>query len=104
MWLWEESEFGQEVLFARNKRDRCLYAYMPVTVEMNRPIRHSHLSKNLLFLRQVTVVLQFAEEVELWQLTHRVLFNQSPSDVLQQKSREFHLVSSLAEQDWEFLE
>ncbi|MDR1958753.1 MAG: hypothetical protein LBQ54_06885 [Planctomycetaceae bacterium] len=103
IWLWDEADFGNEVLFARNKYDGYWYAYMPVTVEMNRPIRHKHLPKNSLFLRQVTVIFRFSPESELWLLTDHTFFNQTPNDILQKKSHELHMISSLHAHDEDFL-
>lgn len=104
IWLWDEADFNNEVLFARNRKDGLLYAYLPIIIEMNRPVRHMHLPKNPLFLRQITAIAQFDVESQQWHFTGTTFFNQTPSDLIERKSFEFHLVSSLRDMEKDDLE
>ena len=104
IWLWDEADFSNEVLFARNRKDGQLYAYLPIVIEMNRPIRHMHLPKNPLYLRQITAIVQFNHELCQWYFTGTTFFNQTPNDLIERKILEFHLVSSLHDTEKDDLE
>jgi len=94
LWLWGEAEFGDSVLIACSKKENVVYSYIPVTVEMNRPVRH-RTSANELFLRQVTVIAKFTPKTSSWELTDRTFFNQSPHEVIHHRAQELCLVDLL---------
>jgi len=94
LWLWDEAEFGDSVLIACSKKENIVYSYIPVTVEMNRPICH-RTAANELFLRQVTVIAKFTPNTNNWELTDRTFFNQSPHEVIHHRAQELCFVDLL---------
>ena len=95
LWIWDEAEFGNEVILALSKKDGVVYAYLPVLVEMNRPIRHLDQPRNELFFRKLTVIAKFSPTTLLWEMTGRAFFNQLPNEVVQDRARELQNVDTV---------
>ena len=95
LWIWDEAEFGNNVLLASSKKEDVVYAYLPVVVEMNRPIRRLDLPKNELYFRQLTVIAKFFPLTNRWEITSRAFFNQLPPEVVQDRAQELHYVDSV---------
>ncbi len=95
LWIWDEADFGNEVLIACSKKDGAVYAYIPVLVEMNRPVRRLDQPKNELFYRQLTVIAKFFPSSNLWEITGRAFFNQLPTEVVQERARELQFVDTI---------
>lgn len=95
LWIWDEAEFGDEVLIAHSRKEGAIYAYMPVLVEMNRPIRRLNQPKNELFYRQMTIIAYYNPMTGIWEMTGRAFFNQRPSEVVQERSQELQFVDTI---------
>lgn len=95
LWIWDEAEFGNEVLIALSKKDGAVYAYIPVLVEMNRPVRRLEQPRNELFFRQLTVIAKYVPVSHLWEMTGRAFFNQLPFEVVQDRARELQNVDTI---------
>ena len=95
LWLWDEAEFGTDVLLVRSRKDEWVYAYIPVTVEMNRPIRRLDQPRNELYFRQLTVIAKFIPQTRRWEITGRAFFNQLPTDVVRDRALELQYVDSV---------
>jgi hypothetical protein len=92
LWLWEEAQFGDDVVFARHRKTGEIIAYVPVIVELNRPIRQlSHKTRNL-FFRNVTVVMQYQSKEGRWITQGRALFNLLPNEAIQHRGRDLEYV------------
>jgi hypothetical protein len=95
LWIWDEAEFGSEVLIAHSKKEATIYAYLPVQVEMNRPIRRLDQPKNEFYYRQLTVIARYNPAACTWEMTGRAFFNQLPNEVVQERSRELQIVDTV---------
>ena len=95
LWIWDEVEFGDEVLIALAKKEGIVYAYIPVLVEMNRPVRRLDQPRNELFFRQLTVIAKYVPALQLWEMTGRAFFNQRPIEVVQERARELQNVDTI---------
>jgi hypothetical protein len=95
LWIWDEAEFGNDVLLACAKKEGLVYAYIPVTVEMNRPVRRLDQPRNELYFRQLTVIAKFIPQTNRWEITGRAFFNQLPTDVVQDRAQELQCVDSV---------
>ena len=95
LWIWDEAEFGNDVLIARSKKEGAVYAYIPVLVEMNRPIRRLDQPRNELYFRQLTVIAKFLPLTNRWEITGRAFFNQLPPEVVQESAQELQYVDSI---------
>ena len=95
LWIWDEAEFGDDVLLACSRKEDLVYAYIPVIVEMNRPIRRLDQPRNELYFRQLTVIAKFIPQTNRWEITGRAFFNQLPNDVVQDRAQELQYVDSV---------
>jgi len=95
LWIWDEAEFGNEVLIALSKKEGIVYAYIPVLVEMNRPVRRLDQPRNELFFRQLTVIARYIPSRQLWEMTGRAFFNQLPVEVVQELAQELQNVDTV---------
>ena len=95
LWIWNEAEFSGEVLIACSKKEGVVYAYLPVIVEMNRPVRRLDQPRNELYFRQLTVIAKFVPATNRWEITDRAFFNQLPTEVVQESTRELQYVDSI---------
>jgi len=95
LWIWDEAEFGNDVLIACSKKEEVVYAYIPVVVEMNRPIRRNDRPRNELYFRQLTAIAKFLPLGNCWEITGRAFFNQLPVEVVQDRAQELQYVDSI---------
>ena len=95
LWIWDEAEFGNDVLLACSRKEELVYAYISVVVEMNRPIRRLDQPRNELYFRQLTVIAKFIPQTTRWEITGRAFFNQLPTDVVQDLAQELKYVDSV---------
>ncbi|MCL2622997.1 MAG: hypothetical protein FWD31_04950 [Planctomycetaceae bacterium] len=95
LWIWDDAEFGNDVLIACSRKDGIIYAYIPVVVEMNRPIRRLDQPRNELYFRQLTVIAKFLPVADRWEITGRAFFNQLPPEVVQDRAQELQYVDSI---------
>jgi len=95
LWIWDEAEFGNDVLLARSRKEELVYAYIPAVVEMNRPIRRLDQPRNELYFRQLTVIAKFIPQTNRWEITGRAFFNLLPPDVVQDRAQELQYVDSV---------
>lgn len=95
LWIWDEAEFGNDVLIACSKKDGLVFAYIPVIVEMNRPVRRRDQPRNELYFRQLTVIAKFFPLTNRWEITGRAFFNQLPPEVVQDRAQELQYVGSI---------
>ena len=95
LWIWDEAKFGNDVMIACAKKEDVVYVYIPVIVEMNRPIRRLDQPRNELYFRQLTVIAKFLPASSLWEITGRAFFNQLPIEVVQDRAQELQFVDSV---------
>ena len=95
LWIWDEAEFGNDVLLACSKKEGVVYAYIPVIVEMNRPIRRLDRPRNELYFRQLTVIAKFLPLANRWEITGRAFFNQLPTEVVLERAKELQYVDEV---------
>lgn len=95
LWIWDEAEFGNDVLIACSKKECVVYAYIPVIVEMNRPIRRRDQPRNELYFRQLTAIAKFLPVANRWEITGRTFFNQRPVEVVQDRAQELQFIDSV---------
>ncbi|MDR1491694.1 MAG: hypothetical protein LBT05_03075 [Planctomycetaceae bacterium] len=94
-WIWNKVEFGNHILIAQSKREGVVYAYLPVVVEMRRPSKRPCKLKKERFYRRLTVIAKFIEATNKWEITGRAFFNQTPSDVIQNRAQELQFIDSI---------
>jgi len=95
LWLWDEAQFGNDVLIAAAKKEGAVFAYIPVVVEMNRPIRRLDRPRNEIYFRQLTVIAKFFPMVNRWEITDRAFFNQLPPEVVRDRVQELLFIDSV---------
>jgi len=95
LWLWDEADFGNDALIACSRKEGVVYAYIPVIVEMNRPIRRLDQPRNELYFRQLTIIAKFQPATSRWEITGRTCFNQLPPEVVQDRARELQHIDAL---------
>jgi len=95
LWIWNEADFGNDVLLACSKKEGVVYAYIPVVVEMNRPIRRLDQPRNNLYFRRLTVIAKFSPQANRWEITGRAFFNQLPPEVVQDRVQELQYIDEV---------
>lgn len=89
---WTDCEFDDDVAYARNRSTGELYAYVAVTIEMERLGReHSTgASEAVGNLRAATAVFRF--DRDHWETDGRVILNLSPTEAIHLYRRDLEMV------------